>query len=395
MPDRDSYRVAAVTAASLAYLAAVAAGIAWVAGIPLPALSLFFDGHLYLEIAKSFPLPYGPGALDYSGYAAGYPAFAYGTKVFLPDTLGGWGGAMLLASWLPAALSTGAFWLLCRELGVPALGGALLFLLANPRWVAVSATAHSEPLAMLLVLLALLAHFRGRVLACAVLITLAGFARHPAVMLIAPIGADLLLRRERNRKLLYLTLPVAGQVLVHVYLTARVPGFESVPETLRLFWQPELTWPFAAFFEFPWGRRIPYDWFLSEVTLASAVFYVLAILAGLRPAERAFRVLPMWVALDVLAHVSMSGGTGVLVFTRLVLLAWPAALLIALRLARDVVPPRTLVAAAIALGVFSTTFAVRYPALVVPWQSRFLPQTIAKRIDSIDHPEPRWESFSR
>lgn len=391
----DMRLVVVLVVGSLLYLAAVAAAIAAEAGIPLPTLALFFDGHLYLEIAKSFPLPYGSGSLDYTGYAAGYPALAWLVHALSPDALVGWGTAMLLSAWVPAALCTGVFYVLCKEFEVPAVGGALLFLFANPRWVATSATAHSEPVAMLLVLLAFVAYFRDQLAITAICITIAGFARHPAVMLIAPLALDQLLRGERGLRLLWLGLPLAGQGLVHLYLSSSVEGFESVPQTLRLFWQPELTWPFASFFSHPWNRPLPYDFFLSEVTIAFAVFYVAAIVVGFRPAERAYWVLPAWVALDVLAHASLSGGTGVLVFTRIVILAWPAALLIVLRLVRARLTTPVLLVVVIACVAFSTAFSVRYPAQVVPWQSQFLRGPLSLRMNTLEHPEPRWIQFPR
>ncbi len=393
--DRDLGTAATLAAGSWVYFVAVALGIARAAEIPLPTLALFFDGHLYLEIAKSFPLPYGPGSLDYTGYAGGYPAFAAAIRLVVPDSLASWGTVLLLASWIPAALCTGVFYTLCRQVGAPPLAGALLFVVANPRWVAVCATAHSEPLAMLFVLLTLLAYVRGRLVACAVWLTLAGFVRHPAVMLIVPLVADQLLRGERRRTLCWLALPLVGQALVHVYLTMRVPEFESAAHTLRLFWQPQLTWPFASFFAYGWDLNIPYDYFLSEVTLFFAVFYLVAIVVGFRPSERALWVFPMWVALNVLSHASLSGGTGVLVFTRLVILAWPAALLIVWRLVGPCLSVRMRVAAIAGCGLFATTFAVQYPALVVPWQSAFLDPALSERMHTLDHPEPRWIRFPR
>ena len=43
----------------------------------LTTLGVFFDGHLYVEIAKSFPIPFGPGANDYLGQSPVYPAFIF------------------------------------------------------------------------------------------------------------------------------------------------------------------------------------------------------------------------------------------------------------------------------------------------------------------------------
>jgi hypothetical protein len=57
--------------------------------LPVRALSVYFDGHLYIEIAKSFPLPYPPESFDYMGHAPGYPALIYlGRRLSVDDP--GW-----------------------------------------------------------------------------------------------------------------------------------------------------------------------------------------------------------------------------------------------------------------------------------------------------------------
>ena len=64
-------------------------------------LAAFYDGHLYLEIAKSFPLPYPPAALDYAGHAPAYPALVSLLHVVSSWAHPHWGWLALLASWGP------------------------------------------------------------------------------------------------------------------------------------------------------------------------------------------------------------------------------------------------------------------------------------------------------
>jgi len=40
-------------------------------------LGVYFDGHFYIEIARSFPLPYAPEGRDYLGQAPGFSALLY------------------------------------------------------------------------------------------------------------------------------------------------------------------------------------------------------------------------------------------------------------------------------------------------------------------------------
>ena len=60
----DLPQLALVAALASALHVGVAVAVAARTGIPLQVLGVFFDGHFYLEIARSFPLPYGPEALD-------------------------------------------------------------------------------------------------------------------------------------------------------------------------------------------------------------------------------------------------------------------------------------------------------------------------------------------
>src|SRR5690349_17274979 len=94
-------------------------------GIPLGQMAVYFDGHLYLEIAKSFPLPYAPEAALYAGHAPGYPAV-----IRLGHALGlDWSSAALAVAWLSAGLSTLLLWSLCRHVGVAPLWPTLMFAL--------------------------------------------------------------------------------------------------------------------------------------------------------------------------------------------------------------------------------------------------------------------------
>ena len=57
------------------------------------------------------------------------------------------------ASWVPAALSAVAFYVLCRELDLEPLWPTVAYVVANPRWLSVASTPHAEGLAMLLLLI--------------------------------------------------------------------------------------------------------------------------------------------------------------------------------------------------------------------------------------------------
>ena len=118
--------------------------IAYTAQMPLLRLGAFFDAGLYIEIAKSYPLPYAPEGPDYLGQAPGYPAVIAFLRALTPRPYLHWGALALLASWLSAALAAAAFYVLCRELDLEPLWPTVAFVVANPRWLSVASTVHAE-----------------------------------------------------------------------------------------------------------------------------------------------------------------------------------------------------------------------------------------------------------
>jgi hypothetical protein len=387
----DLPQLALVAALASVLHAGVAAEVAARTGIPLQTLGVFFDSHFYLEIARSFPLPYAPEALDYSGYAPGYPALAFLLHaLFAP--LVNWGGAMLLATWLPAVASALLFHRVCRALAQEPLLPTLLFVVANPRWIAVASPAHPEPLAMAAALASLLAFLRERPGASALWLSLAALVRFPALWLAGPLALGFVLRRPAAwRNALWYAAPAAALGLWHLYLDFRIPAYTTVFAEHHLFWDTHPTWPFAALvqnaIEWIWPPEYP----LAAVTYATLAFYLFAVAAGFR-AERALWVLPLWVLVQVLFHVSLAGVRGAWDFTRLALLAWPAALLVVWRLAAPRVSPLAGYAAALALLAFGVFYACRSMESGIAWQKEmqaFLIDTAAH----LDDDAPRWKTW--
>ncbi len=398
--SRPGYPVyAAIAATAVAVHVATALISAREAGVGLSALGAYFDGHVYLEIARSFPLPFAPGALDYTGHPPGYPFLAWLLRALLPNAWVDWGGLLLLAAWLPAGAAAAAFYAVCRELGAPALWPTALFAFGNPRLFTTAASAHSEPLVLALALLALLAFLRGRLGWCLAWITLAGFARFAAFLLLAPLLAGVLLRERRVdlRTLALFAIPPALFGLYVAYLHARVPAFVSLAESHRVFWETHFTWPFRAlirsFDATLWSRTHP----SFELTYASVGFYLAAFAAGTALALRSQRpetwVLTLWIGIMVGVHVSLSGVLGAWDFMRLSALAWPAALaILAIAVGREA--PRSAVAAlAIVLATGSLLYARAQMSEAVAWQrdsqAWFLPETLSR----LDSDEPRWRDF--
>jgi hypothetical protein len=322
---------AALAALALCLHASIAFGVARWVGLPVPGLAAFFDGSIYLEIARSFPLPYAPAAPHYASHAPGYPALIYLLREALPLDRVNWGWPALVASWLPAALAVAVFQGLCRDLGLRSRLPALAFALLNPRWLSVAATAHAEGLATLLVLLCARAQLRGDLRACVLWLSAAGLVRYPAFLVGAAVAfGELVQRRERRpRRLALLAVPPLAFGLFQLYLRLHLPGFAGLSEAHRVFWDAHPTWPFASLIgnlaaairgaPLPGGAPLGY---------LAAALYLGSLLVAWKSPRPELHWLGVWVAAVALFHASLSGEWGGFDYARLTILAWPAALLV-------------------------------------------------------------------
>lgn len=364
------------------------------AGVPLPELSVFFDGHLYIEIAKSFPAPYSPEGRHYLSHAPGYPAWVAMVHGFVPRGPASWGWAAMLAAWSAAAGAAVAFSFVCRQARCPALVGALLFVVANPRWAALASTAHAETLAMLFVVLALLAFQRDRLPASVVFLSLATLCRFPAILIGAPIAFGFLITRQRRdlKTLLWLAAPLLVLALLHLYLFLRVPGFQGLWAEHAVFWDAPLTWPFAKLVEYasPSGWPLPVYW----LTYGTVTVCALAIVLGLRRRERALWLLPLWVAALVVFHTSLGGPgrTSASAFSRLIVLAWPAVLLALWRPLGPRLSKPVVVVLLVLLATTSATMAARLSSGAVRVQQKEFYIPIATQ--RLGDDQPHWLDFS-
>jgi len=364
------------------------------AGLPLSGLGVYFDGHLYLEIARSFPLAYSPHGLDYLGHSPGYPALVWLLHGILPGRWFDWGGALLLASWIPAALAVGLFYQLCRELRIEAFWPSVLFIFGNPRWMTLSATPHPEPLAMLFVIAMLIAYLRNRLIWCVILLSLAVLTRYPALLLGLPIAfGTLLMRRDRSpRTIAILSIPLVVFGLLNLYLYLHIPDFAGIAEAHKVFWVTGPSWPFAELWRNAARWIWPKDYPLFDVTYASVLFYVAMIPLGCRPSERRVWLLSVWVATIVLFHVSLSGILGVWDFTRLVVLAWPAALLIFWRVFGTRMHTAGAAALCLLALLFGCWFANAQLRNVLDFQTTSQP-FLERKIRTLDSNRPDWINF--
>jgi hypothetical protein len=244
------------------------------------------------------------------------------------------------------------------------------------------------------VLCAACAGARGRLAACAGWLALASLARFPALLVGAALAWLVLVQERRRdlRGLAILALPLVPLLLHHAYLAWRVPGFRGVWAEHHIFWETELTWPFAtlatpaATWQFFQGTSAYW------ITYGTLAVYLLAIAAGLRGSQRRCRALVVWIAVVVLFHASLSGAIGAWDFTRLALLAWPAALLVWWRWLGVRLPVAVAAGLAAAGGLLGAPWALFQTETAVAYQSAHQPY-LAAAIARLDEDAPHWVDF--
>jgi hypothetical protein len=100
-------------------------------------------------------------------------------------------------------------------------------------------------------------------------------------------------------------------------------------------------------------------------------------------------VLPLWVLLVAGFHLSLSSPLALRAFTRLAVLAWPAALLVVWRAAAHRLPDAAIGALCVVLGLAGTSYASRQNVEARSIQGRSQ-HWIGDAQRRIGHDEPKW-----
>jgi len=351
-------------------------------------LAVYFDGHKYLEIAKSFPVPYAAEGRELLGHAPGYPAFIALARRILPAGVG-WGWSALLVAWLSGALSGVAFYRLCRAAGLAALWPSLVFVCANPRWIAVSSTAHAEPLALLFALLCFTAWLRGSLAGAVAWLSLAALTRFPAIVLGLPLAWDVLRRDRSPGRVALLSIPPVALLLFELQLRLRIPGFEGVAAAHAFWWDVQWGVPFFGLLRHP--DAFPDGFGLRELTFCFAALYLWLAVAGLRRLPD-MRLVAGWLVTALCFAAAPGDAVGATAFTRLALFAWPPAVWIFWSVYGERIPRAALAlgcVAALGLGLWYATAQTRLAIYGQRREQPFLADTI-RRLDS---DAPVWLDF--
>lgn len=329
-------------------------------------LSLFFDGHIYQFIARTFPQPYAhahalfpefPKSPTYlTAWFPLYPAAIRGAYALLGD----WRLAALAASWAASGLAVLSFYGLARGLTRRPLAAALIFSFLPPTWLLCGSLAFVEPLFAALFIAAVRYHVAGRAAAAAAAAGLAIVAQKTGV-LILPV---LVLGGWKGSwgRTLRASLPYAAALLplaaLQVYLLAAFGSASINFEThRRVYGGDYLALPFSSLVR---GLLEPVSalpglfWTRKLMTLGSVLFYSSWLWAW-RRREPEEAPLLAWLGVVMLFAVCLSGPWGYYAFARLsVVAAAPALLLLARRVKA---PAGRWWPALLLLAPFSMTYA--------------------------------------
>lgn len=352
---------------SLALRAGVCALLAAMTGVGMPDLSIFFDGHLYQLIARTFPQPYAGVHALFPGFPKSpeyltccfplYPALIWAADALLSDLR----LAALAVSWLASSLAVVAFYELARRLCARPLAAALAYSFLPPTWLLTGSLAFVEPVFSLCFVSAMgffIAGRRGPAVAAAALAILAqrtGVLILPVFLLSLWKGSWTRAARDFAPYLAAL-LPVAalqlwfwrafGDPFINVSTHHRVFGgsYVSVPLRSMLLGLLETRSALPNLF---WTRKL--------MMLGCLAFYA-GTWAWCRRERRAEeRPLLAWLGLFVLPALLLSTAWGYYAFPRVIAAAAPAAILLLARRAEHALP-RWWPAAAL-LAPFSMLYA--------------------------------------
>ena len=328
-------RLAALFAAALALRAGCALCVSLLSGVPLEDLALFFDGHLYILIARSLPRLY-------AGAGAAFPAFpkdaafltawfpAYPALIRALALFVDWRWAALLACWVPASLAVALFHELARDYTPRPLPAALLFAFLPPAWLLGGSLAFVEGLYACLLLGCVLALRRGRVpLACALG---AAFAlTQKSGFLLAPI----LLLGFGRRSLPVLAAAAAAGAALQLYLwRAFGDPLINLETHRRIFGGAYFGLPFAGIAQGLLSSESPFAGLFAArkaYIALETLFYAGAFAWALRRPKADERPLLAWLGCALLFYSCLTGAAGFYAFPRFMTVAAAPALLLAWR----------------------------------------------------------------
>ena len=340
--------------AALVGRAALLAALSRLLAVDWRDLSFFYDGLAYMRVALTFPKVYlgaTPGypeifhhAYTYTAWYPLYPFFIWIASFLAGDVR----SAALIVSALASSASTTLFFHLARRFTRFPASAALLFICLPATWLLCGTLVFLEPLLLCLALAACCAFVEGRWARMSLYIALALLTQEigfliPIVFLIVKV-ADLCGDKRRRPTTLLLgerifALALAAALLPWLalqYYLYRAFGDPFVAfRAHRAFWTgPAFQWPLQAIVSgLLSGEQIFQSnfWLRKAMIALSLGAYAAIWISSWRYRDREDRLLLAWLGVVLLFNLSLGGYWAYYAFPRLMLIASPAAILLAVR----------------------------------------------------------------
>jgi hypothetical protein len=332
----STYAVLFLFAVGLRVITALA--ISWVSGVQLNNLALFYDGHLYILIAKTLPALYAdiqvifPGFSDNPAFITGwfpvYPFFIRLVSLLIGDLR----LAALITAWFASGIAVVLFYELAKDYLEDPLFAAILFSFLPPAWLIDGSLALVESTYVCLLLACILAFQRGKTGWAAVWAALAVITQKSGFLLVPILAVT---AKPRRRALLPVISALAATAALQAYLWWLFGDPFTNARVSRAVYGGENGWfgvPFAGFIRSLLDSGTMFRgmfWQRKFVIVLEAAFYVTALLGALIRYQPRMTVFTSWLGMVLLFYAALTGPWSFYAFPRFMSMASPAAIILA------------------------------------------------------------------
>ncbi len=331
---------------SVALRVAACLTLAEISGIDALDLSLYFDGHIYQLIARTFPHPYQdihslfaqfPKSPTYlTAWFPAYPFLIWTVNLAIHDLR----LSALVVSWAAAGLAVVAFYELARRSTDRPLPAAVAFSFLPPEWLLCGSLAFVEPLFVCLFTATMAFFVAGRRNAAIVAAALTVVTQKSGILLLPVLMLSLWngsLKSTIRAGWPYLAALVPAAALqTYLWLAFSDPTINFATHR-RVFGGSYLTFPFLSIISGLNETRSALPglfWTRKLMTLGSVVFYAGTWVWCWRRRTPEETPLLAWLGVVTVFVLSLAGSWGYYAFPRLCVVAAPPALLLLARRAR-------------------------------------------------------------
>lgn len=321
---------------AVALRAATALAVSLASGMSLRNLTVFFDGHLYLLIARTLPALYSDPRLFFpdfpkdpsflTGWFPVYPGFIKLLSLFAVDIR----LAALLTAWLAGGIAVVLFYELAGDYLEKPLFAAILFSFLPTSWLIGGSLVLVESTYVCLLLACMLAFQRGKTGWASLFAALAVITQKSGFLLL-PILA--LTATPRRRAVMPCISAIAAIIGLQLYLwwlfgdpliNAKVHRSAFGGEWFGLPFAGFITWmldPRSPFRELFWQRKL--------ITVLEMSFYVFILCWSLFRYSSRMTLFTVWLGIVLLFHASLTNFWSFYAFPRYMLMAGPASIMLA------------------------------------------------------------------